>query len=790
MEWIRAHWRTSLLVLAVTALTVNDSQLHAANLECSSALSAGQPACPTSRDIGSNAPNANRSGHVGNPIDVISGNKYQSEVDVRLGKSHLSLVRHYNSAYAAQNLGLGNGWRHSYSVVLSTAGINVRQIVQSDGRLIIFRKQGDRFFAASEKDGHVVETSENRHIWQLPDGRRLSFFGSYLTGISFSDGSSLNLVYREARLHSVSDDLGRSLLLHYAPGNVSLPAYEFSQNVSPPGHLVKVESPDGSAVTYSYSSRQNLVSVRYPKGKQNNLERRYQYQDPLNPALLTERADSTGQVLAQWRYDETGRAISFSSGAKIRADDGESALPDVSLEFLVGDNHDQGTTIVNYRNGTTRTFKWKLDGNGQIVELVRRSTGHNTTADPESDRQHERILDVNDYVQHYPQDILTVLAVDSLGYPSRIQYTLALDGTTHWLNTEYDQTGRLVDVNWMSGTLQDFNNGQITTISDVRNFVQKSRRTRTNLDLMLSIVAQPGQIAGIASEFLEEAHKELVVGSTVSGEELNQARKFEARHGREVGERRSLKADGEALCTDPLQDCVTLLRTQDYAEVAECAYVDVLCHTRFVEADLDELGISLHDLHDGSFHSEVYHDLENDEYIVTFAGTDFTSAGDWLSNIEQEMGRLAFQYEKAVRLARLIQNAIPSNQITFVGHSLGGGLATAAAGVGGEAIVFNPAALTQESARVLQIDFDISASNTDIYSVQGELLSEVQTGFAFTSEPPGNMNILRRPNFSWIQEHVGQNSLTMYGTRLSTALHGIGAVKQSLTDLLERNQCI
>ena len=350
MEWIRAFWHWWPAALALAALLLSSSNSLASNLECPAVVSTGQPACAVSRDAGSNAPGSDRSMHVGNPIDVVSGNKYQSEVDVRLGDSHLSLVRHYNSSSAGQNIGLGNGWRHTYSVILSTDGDAIRQVLQSDGRAIRFIRNGDRYLAADETDGYIGVTADNRHSWYLPDGRRLAFSGSFLTDISFPDGGSLKLLYRAMRLYMVTDESGRSLTFEYAPGDVGLPTYDAPDDFSAPGHLIGVTLPDESRISYRYSGTQNLVSVDYPRGSQRYQGRRYEYKNPLNSALLTERSDSLGYVIARWQYDELGRAISYRSNGSIRGNGQERGPPNLTLSYSAVSENGDGETTVVYRS--------------------------------------------------------------------------------------------------------------------------------------------------------------------------------------------------------------------------------------------------------------------------------------------------------------------------------------------------------------------------------------------------------------------------------------------------------
>ena len=90
------------------------------------------------------------------------------------------------------------------------------------------------------------------------------------------------------------------------------------------------------------------------------------------------------------------------------------------------------------------------------------------------------------------------------------------------------------------------------------------------------------------------------------------------------------------------------------------------------------------------FKAMVYQDYitGEDQYVLAFGGTDdnnpFTD-GDWANNAKQAIGRQAPQYTEAMKIANgLARNPkIPQGQLVVTGHSLGGGLASAAAVVAG-----------------------------------------------------------------------------------------------------------
>lgn len=115
------------------------------------------------------------------------------------------------------------------------------------------------------------------------------------------------------------------------------------------------------------------------------------------------------------------------------------------------------------------------------------------------------------------------------------------------------------------------------------------------------------------------------------------------------------------------------------------------------------------------FKAQVYQDYitGEDQYVVSFAGTDDTfvqivnqlrgGEGDWQNNLVQGFGHGApDQYEAAMRIGFALTNnsMIPQGHLIATGHSLGGGLASAAAVVGGiRAHTFNAAWLRPETLR-------------------------------------------------------------------------------------------
>jgi hypothetical protein len=84
-----------------------------------------------------------------------------------------------------------------------------------------------------------------------------------------------------------------------------------------------------------------------------------------------------------------------------------------------------------------------------------------------------------------------------------------------------------------------------------------------------------------------------------------------------------------------------------------------------------------------------FQDKATGRYIVVYPGT--SQLKDWGTDIRDGVGYSSRQYEEATRLAMKLNAQFPG-QVTFTGHSLGGGLAIVSSlATGGQAITFNSA---------------------------------------------------------------------------------------------------
>ncbi|SOB86458.1 Protein of unknown function [Sphingomonas guangdongensis] len=120
---------------------------------------------------------------------------------------------------------------------------------------------------------------------------------------------------------------------------------------------------------------------------------------------------------------------------------------------------------------------------------------------------------------------------------------------------------------------------------------------------------------------------------------------------------------------------------------------------------------------------------ESAQVVIAFRGT--AGGSDWVADARQAVGLGTDHYRQALALGRQVARSGAAN-VTFTGHSLGGGLASAAGlAAGREATTFNAAGLSD--ATIGQADAIRTASRRGVpdiraYYVSGEILSALQDG--------------------------------------------------------------
>lgn len=125
------------------------------------------------------------------------------------------------------------------------------------------------------------------------------------------------------------------------------------------------------------------------------------------------------------------------------------------------------------------------------------------------------------------------------------------------------------------------------------------------------------------------------------------------------------------------------------------------------------------------FKSEI-----NNETMLTFRGTNnaLTFKEDWGTNIAQGAGIENDQYNQAMRLAKQSKRSLEKNSFSIVGHSLGGGLASASTAItGASGYTFNSAGLHPKTApRQGGMNNEKASKLITSQWVKGDVLTSVQ----------------------------------------------------------------
>jgi RHS repeat-associated protein len=397
----------------------------------------------------------------GNPVDLVTGNKYRHELDLRLpGPVDLVFARHYNGL--GRHAGpLGVGWSHSFETRLApvrAGGRDTVQVVQGDGRRRVFERdpaRPSRWRTHEPADGTIArDGAVDGHgwRWRWPGGRTLRFDANgRLRAIERDGDVVLRLFHDEAgRLVSVNATLERAVFLEYV--------------VHPQGaRLASVSVPQRTIARFAYDDAGQLASVEWLDGRR----RTYAYDDPHDPLRLTAvddvDADGTRREVARYAYDAQGRTVRTveADGRELRIDHAPPARAG-----------EPGLTTVVDAAGRVARYRWTYDRHRHVARLIE-ADGEPCASCPPAPARHRR--DARGRLSALVADGVAIeIARDALGRPvaaSRLRegggartslwragwHRDGLDlawleqpsvapGRTHRIDVERDARGRVVAV--------------------------------------------------------------------------------------------------------------------------------------------------------------------------------------------------------------------------------------------------------------------------------------------------------------------------------------------------------
>lgn len=756
---------------------------------------AGAPSCATLTSPGSSTLDLAIPQHVGNPINVVTGNKYQHELDYQSISSSLVLNRHYNSTLSSYDTGLGPGWRHTYQVVLTRVSDVQVDIVQSDGRLIHFYLEVDNantYTSRAGNDGYI-ETG-GRSIWHLEDGRRMVFQGSFLVLIDTGDNKdSLQLAYSNGMLISVTDSKGDSLLFDYIKRRKPLPKYGAKNTKQPEGSIRTITLPDGQVIQYSYGDHRNLISVLYPD--ENTLN--YKYQHIEWNSHLTDRLSTANKRKSYWSYDSEGRAIGWQEGNDIN---GLSIVrtPEKTVNNSeVNSDNTPSYASVTYADGRESQYSWS----------------HTQQTQYSGDTTLEIACD-----NCLPKDAAPTSGLKQRQERIRSKYEIAMESLRKSLQRISSNDVDLETVTHYKGQYPHEDGNVSIRISADRSGKVKNFSIG---DLALSDIVSQSASEGV-SECNQGTHFETTASfshdriqrlgsgaepcsldSAVAVEFIYTVENYNTPEGYSAAFKDMRgKTNPSVPWYDPMRrycslppgmTCSDLEEDLRMARLSECAYGAVSCEPEFRLVSAAEVGMLDIRFSDQGFDAQLYYDASQHRYILVFRGTDDTG-DDWDANFGQARGERTRQYDLASNLAIDISTRIGTASLEFAGHSLGGGLATIAAlETNSSATVFNTAALQPSTAALYGLTAEYQNANTHVRHIHTEYdPNTVLQGLADDlnwrniQTAPGIQLELPNPDHPWMNS-MNAIATTFTGSLAPILWHKITAVIHVLQSLIGYN---
>lgn len=261
---------------------------------------------------------------VGDPINVVQGNYWQSWDDLRVpGRGpELSLARTYSSSRSTVNGPLGYGWNFSYGMTVSAVG-GVATVREENGAAVPFAAVGSAWVAPYRVNGTLEEnlgSPEARWVFRRR-GTEIFTFDSTgkLRSISDLSGNTTSLTYdASGHLNTVTDPSDRPLtFLWTAAGQIDTvtapsttlrtggPAQpmmvDYVYNAG--GDLESVIDADGGVWTYTYVNHR-VTKIREP---------RHHTLGAGAPVVENSYNATTGKV--EWQKDRLGRQTTLAYSA-------------------------------------------------------------------------------------------------------------------------------------------------------------------------------------------------------------------------------------------------------------------------------------------------------------------------------------------------------------------------------------------------------------------------------------------------------------------------------------------
>ncbi|MBP6748534.1 MAG: RHS repeat protein [Xanthomonadaceae bacterium] len=237
-------------------------------------------------------------GLVGNPMDVVTGNKLEPEPDFALG--WIGFSRTYHSGMTPPRGAFGHGWTHSHNLQLAVgedtgSGIPIA-LIAANGAQQPYRRLSLGVYESTLGSGDRIVA--NGSGWTLEQTSRTVEFDANGRVVSVRDDDGATLTYQY-------DGLGRLARIVHHTGR----GLDFIYGAAEPRNRANVTAIASGGVTlaaYTYSPSGALASVQYPDTR----SRVYHYEDARFPTHLTGITAEDNQRFSTFTYDAQGRVLS------------------------------------------------------------------------------------------------------------------------------------------------------------------------------------------------------------------------------------------------------------------------------------------------------------------------------------------------------------------------------------------------------------------------------------------------------------------------------------------------
>ncbi|TXI47602.1 MAG: RHS repeat protein, partial [Lysobacter sp.] len=236
-------------------------------------------------------------GLVGNPMDVVTGNKLEPEPDFALGWIQFS--RTYHSGMTPPRGAFGHGWTHSHNLQLAVgedtgSGIPIA-LIAANGAQQPYRRLSLGVYESTLGSGDRIVA--NGSGWTLEQSSRTVEFDASGRVVSVRDDDGATLTYQY-------DGLGRLARIVHHTGR----RLDFVYGAAEPrnrANVTAIASGGATLAAYTYSPSGALASVQYADTR----SRAYHYEDARFPTHLTGITAEDNQRFSTFTYDAQGRVL-------------------------------------------------------------------------------------------------------------------------------------------------------------------------------------------------------------------------------------------------------------------------------------------------------------------------------------------------------------------------------------------------------------------------------------------------------------------------------------------------